>query len=376
MPNSGGTILLTGVTGFVGGAIALELLRRTDAHLVCLVRPRDNDPAPARLLASLQATAEMYGVPLTEADIARCRALPGDITMPTGGIDVGELTNITEFWHVAASLAFEDERAEEISLHNEQGTKSIVDLARKCDCTTFNYVSTAYVAGAQRGIIAETVVPESTLPNNHYERSKIAAERIVGEAGFDTTRIFRPSIVIGHSETHIATTFSGLYGFIRGLQRARDEVRESLGDLLKFRPLRLLADSNTPVNFIPIDYMARAAVNIAAQGDGINIYHLANSAPPKLADCWDSLTDVLGMIRPLFVDNPDEFTLIDQKVDERMNFYRPYMNDEKHFSVSNAEKVLGLDALSCPLRADDIAQHVAWYLTHREAEKKRSRKAS
>lgn len=375
MPNSGGTVLLTGVTGLVGGAIALELLRHTEVDLICLVRPRDNEPAPARLLDSLHATAQMYGTALTDEDIKRCRALPGDITLPMGGIDAGELANVTEVWHVAASLAFEDERAEEISLHNEQGTKNIVDLACKSDCTTFNYISTAYVAGSQRGIIAETVVPQAVQPNNHYERSKIAAERVVGKADFDTTRILRPSIVIGHSQTHIATTFSGLYGFIRGLQRARDEVRESLGDLLKFRPLRLLADASAPVNFIPVDYVARAAVNIAIQADGSNIYHLANSAPPKLADCWDSLTDVLGMIRPLFVDNPEEFTLIDQMVDDRMNFYRSYMNDEKHFRVSNAETVLGSGALSCPLSADDIALHVAWYLRHREAQTIR-RKAS
>jgi thioester reductase-like protein len=375
MYNSNGAMLLTGVTGFVGGAIALEILRNTDADLICLVRPRSETSPEMRLLQALHASANMYGITLSESQIARCRAIPGDITLPFGGVEPHQLTNITELWHVAASLAFEEERSVEISLHNEHGTKNIVDLARKTDCQTFNYVSTAYVAGDRRGLISEEAVPESSIPNNHYERSKIAAERIVEDAGFDVTRIFRPSIVIGHSETHVATTFSGLYGFVRGLQRARDEVFASLGDLLKFRPLRLLADGDTPVNFIPVDYVARAAVNIAAQVNDSSIYHLTNSSPPKLADCWASATHVLNMMRPLFVDDPGEFTLIDQEVDAQIDFYRPYMNDNKCFGMSNTESVLGHDALRCPLSADDMAEYVGWYVQHCEAATERSRLA-
>lgn len=362
MSKSKRTVLVTGATGFIGGAIVLELLKRTDADLACLVRPRRTETIQARLRASLQSAADMYAEHLSAEDLGRCRAIAGDITRPAGGVEVRELGEISECWHVAASLAFEDERADEILLHNKQGTKNIVDLAKNSGCDTFNYVSTAYVAGTRRGTIHEASVADDTIPNNQYELSKIGAERIVEDAAFGTTRVLRPSIVIGHSQTCVATSFSGLYGFIRGLQRARDEVRESLGDLLKFRALRILASADTPVNFIPIDYVARAAVDIAGRDGTSGIYHLTNTAPPRLADCWDSLTSVLDMVRPVYVTDSNEFTLIDQKVDDEMAFYRSYLSDEKHFDVTNTVSVLGSQALRCSLDANDIARHVEWYL--------------
>ncbi len=358
------TVLLTGVTGLVGGALALELLRHTDAHLLCVVRPRGERSAAQRLTEALHASSQAYGQILSADDLARCRAIAGDITAPALGVDPGEIERVDEVWHVAASLAFEDERAEEISLHNVAGTEHMLDVARELSCRAFNYVSTAYVAGTARGRILETPVPIDSPVNNHYERTKLAAERLVLGADFETVRVFRPSIVIGHSATYGATTFTGLYGFVRGLQRARDTVRESLGDLLRFRPLRLLADGGTPVNFIPVDVVARAAVAISIRSTDSAIYHLTNPTPPRLIDCWHGATEVLGMQRPIFVSDRREFTLIDEKVDERMTFYRSYMNDEKYFDMSNVQAVLGPDALTCDLAAHEIVRYVGWYVQH------------
>jgi len=360
-------VLLTGVTGFVGGAIAFELLVNTNSDLVCLVRPRANSSADERLIESLHAAADMYGTTLTDAQLARCRAVSGDMTMPICGVEPGELTGITECWHVAASLAFEDERAEEIALHNVQGTRNVVDLAGKAGCTVFNHVSTAYVAGSQRGAILETVVPESTVPNNQYERTKVAAESIVREAGFTTKRIFRPSIVIGHSETFKATTFTGLYGFAKVLHRTRDAAHIFIHDQLKVRPLRVRADGRTPLNTIPVDYVARVAVNIAAKSNASDIYHLTNDSPLGFSEWCDGIANVLGIRRPVLVKNREGFHPVDQEVDDQMAFYQPYISDEKYFDTSNVTAILGDGVLTCPLDADDVAHYVGWYIGRREA---------
>lgn len=360
------TVLLTGVTGFIGGAIAIELMSKTDVEVLCLVREAGGMSIDDRLESALRASAAMYGVAIGDDQLRRFRPLAGDITEPFAGVDPDALPPLASVWHVAASLAFEDERAEEISRHNFGGTQHVVDLAKAAGCGEFNYVSTAYVAGARRGAIAEEYLAADAegAANNHYERSKMQAERVVAGAGFEITRIFRPSVVIGHSETLQATTFSGLYGFVRNLQRAREMVRESLGDLLRYRPLRLLADGDTPVNFVPVDYVARAAVVISESGEE-GVFHLANSTPPRLEECWRSTADVLGMVRPLFVTDADEFTLIDQKVDDNMAFYRSYMTDEKYFSTARAESVLGEGAMACPLPPESMARYVGWYLDQR-----------
>ncbi|TXH22324.1 MAG: NAD-dependent epimerase/dehydratase family protein [Mycobacterium sp.] len=64
-------VLLTGATGFVGSAIALQLLG-TEAHPVCLVRSRNQDSPQVRLEAALRTAAGAYGLALSTAQIARC----------------------------------------------------------------------------------------------------------------------------------------------------------------------------------------------------------------------------------------------------------------------------------------------------------------
>jgi NAD(P)-dependent dehydrogenase (short-subunit alcohol dehydrogenase family) len=52
--DSGGTVLLTGATGFLGGAVAAELLeQRDDIELLFLIRARDGRTALERLLRSI-----------------------------------------------------------------------------------------------------------------------------------------------------------------------------------------------------------------------------------------------------------------------------------------------------------------------------------
>lgn len=367
MVNTSRRVMLTGVTGLIGGALALELLKETDVQLVCLVRATAERSAQQRLADALHNSAKAYGLTVGAADLDRCIAVAGDITAPLAGVAVDDIDGVDEVWHSAASLAFEEDRVEQIEAQNVRGTENMLALAHRLGARTFNYISTAYVAGAIDGIIAEARVSDAVTTNNAYERSKIAAENIVLDSDFGTVRVFRPSIVIGHSRTYGATTFSGLYGFVRGLQRARNQVRASLGDLLQYRPLRLLASGSTPVNFIPVDYVARAAVAIAETSAASEIYHLANSAPPLLASVWDGAAGILDMQYPIFTDDRAEFTLIDEKVDEQMDFYRSYMNDEKYFSVSNVEKLLGENAMRCELSADELGKYVAWYLEYRRA---------
>lgn len=334
-----------------------------------MIRPAADRSAAQRLRTALEQAAEAFDTTLTEADFARCAAVSGDITQPGCGVTASAVDaahDVTTVWHSAASLAFEADRADEIALHNVEGTRNVLRLAEELGATSFNHISTAYVAGSRRGSILEEPVPETVEPNNEYERTKIVAENLVLRAGFQTTRIFRPTIVIGHSGTRAATTFSGLYGFVRGIQRARDTVREQLGDLLKYRPLRLMANGDTPVNLIPVDVVAATAVAIASKSESSGIYHLANSRPALLSSMWKSAADTLAMKYPIFVDSPDEFTLIDEKVDGHMNFFRSYINDEKYFSVQNVEDILGKGVLAVDMPADEIGKYVEWFV-NREA---------
>jgi nucleoside-diphosphate-sugar epimerase len=363
--------LVTGATGFVGGALVLELLARTDAHILCLTRPRPGREPADRLRASLIGAAKAYGVPELGTEIRdRCQALAGDLTEPQCGL--ASLPGaVDQVWHAAGSLSFSDDRADRIYLHNVTATAHTLELARKLSARCFSHVSTAYVSGRRTGFIEAAPVTDDSLSNNYYERSKIAAENIVltSATDIDCVRIFRPSIVIGHSQTYAATRFNGLYGFIRGLVQVRSAVKPVLGDYLAFRPLRLRGDVDALINFVPVDRVAEAAVSVGLADDNPGIYHLANSQQAILGPSFTVLAERLNMMAPRFVRDEGEFSLIDERVDQRLVFYHPYMTGARYFDLASTCKATGTSVLEYSLSADVLGNFIDWYLRRQRRKK-------
>ena len=80
--SSDDAILLTGATGFVGMAVLVRLLERTERRVLALVRARTQDEADARLdslMRSLFDDPERYA--------QRIEAVRGDLTSPWLGLD-------------------------------------------------------------------------------------------------------------------------------------------------------------------------------------------------------------------------------------------------------------------------------------------------
>jgi nucleoside-diphosphate-sugar epimerase len=294
--------LVTGATGFVGGAITLELLSQTDAQLVCLVRSKEGGPtAQIRLQNSLSAAAHAYSRRELLPEIQRrCRAVPGDILQPRCGDAADAVGTVSEVWHCAASLKYEDEHEAEIFQHNVVGTKHLLNLAARVKSPKFNYISTAYVAGSRSGWILENLPATDSPTNNSYEKSKIMAELAVAAFEGFHTRILRPSIVIGNSKTRAATSFTGLYGFIRELTTFKRRVARRLGGYLAHRSLRILADEQVPINLIPVDAVASNAVRISRSSTSARVFHLTNDAPPIVGESMRIVFKELGLRAPRF----------------------------------------------------------------------------
>lgn len=83
-------LLITGAAGFVGAALAVELLRARRSDLaLCLVRAGSDAEARRRLEGALRDAGTAYAVPPDEiADVvARAVAVRGDLTAPGLGLD-------------------------------------------------------------------------------------------------------------------------------------------------------------------------------------------------------------------------------------------------------------------------------------------------
>ena len=241
-----GAVLLTGATGFVGKEILDRFLAR-DRAVFALVRAPDHDAAARRLPGH-----------------ARLTAVAGDIEQPGCGLDAETAdrlaSDVTTVMHCAASVSF-DLPLEDSRRINVDGTRHVLELAERCpQLERLSYISTAYVAGEPRRLFRENQLDVGQRFRNPYERSKFEAERMVREraAGLPL-QILRPSIVVGDSRTGRTSSFNVLYGPLKAFARGGIPA--------------IPARRSSPVDIVPVDYVADRAVELAEDG-GDGTFHL------------------------------------------------------------------------------------------------------
>lgn len=338
------THVITGATGFVGSCIVLELLQTTDAKIVCVVRATSEQSPTARLHNVLSGLIADYKLPKKlYIDIdERVTAVPGDLEIERCGVQSIESLCGAEFWHSAASLQYQDRHKDMIERTNIGGTENALALANAINCSVFNSISTAYVAGRQRGLM-KAVTPNPVYVNNHYERSKIAAEALVISSGL-AYRIMRPGVVVGHSKTYSTTSTDGIYGLIRNLAKYRGTLERTQSGLANRRPVTMVAESTGSIDLVPVDHVARDAVGLSVADAPQDLYHLTNPKAPRLYDVLAECCYCVGLITPVFVDDDSKLDPLDRKLHRRLEFYNSYLINPKSFDRTSVVNVLGNSA--------------------------------
>ena len=170
-------ILVTGVSGFVGSAVARALLAQ--GHAVrALVRPT----SPRGNLAGLD-------IEVAEGDLRDATSLDR------------ALAGVTDLFHVAADYRIWAADPDEIVRANLEGTRLVMEAARRARLERIVYTSSvATLALRDDGVpVDETSpnAPETTI--GAYKRSKVLAERLVEGMAADglPVTIVNPSTPIG-----------------------------------------------------------------------------------------------------------------------------------------------------------------------------------
>ena len=193
-------ILLTGVTGFLGGQLAAELLRATDARLWCVVRARPDADPRDRLADACRRNG---------LDASRVALVPSDD--PGGGIaaalaDPALRGRIDTVVHCAAQVnLFAPYPA--LRDANVRGARAVLHFAANGAPKAVHHVSTTGVFLSphyRRGTVFEDepLQGEDGLRNG-YTQSKWAADTMMARArerGFRVT-VYRPAFVGWHSRT-------------------------------------------------------------------------------------------------------------------------------------------------------------------------------
>jgi NAD(P)-dependent dehydrogenase (short-subunit alcohol dehydrogenase family) len=273
---------VTGATGFIGRFLMADLLKR-DGTIYVLCR--------ASSLDKLDELRERLGT-----DEQRVVAVIGDLSKDRLGVDADEVEKldgqIEHFFHLAAIY---DLTADADSQHvaNVEGTRHALHLAEAVHAEHFHMVSSIAAAGLYRGTFTEDMFDEAEdVEHNPYYHTKHVSEGLVRDEATIPWRIYRPGIVVGHSQTGEIDKIDGPYYFFRTIQRLR-------GSLPAW--LRGVGVEGGEINIVPVDYVADAMHYLAHQPglDG-QTFHLTDPEPPTVAGLIKTLTKAAHAPGPAF----------------------------------------------------------------------------
>ncbi|MBI5106438.1 MAG: SDR family oxidoreductase [Solirubrobacterales bacterium] len=248
---------VTGATGFIGRHLVEELLRNREGEVFVLVR----DSSRGRL--------EELIASWPNGD--RVTPVVGDLAEPQLGVGPAWIDEhkgeIDHFFHLAAiyDMTADEERNERL---NVQGTRNAVALANALEAGILHHTSSVAAAGSHRGLFREDMFDEGQKLPSAYHRTKFESEKIAREESTVPWRVYRPAIVVGHSETGVMDKIDGPYYFFKAIQKVRAKLPQ-------WAPL--VGPELGWTNIVPVDFVAKAMDHIAHQPDlDGQAFHLAH----------------------------------------------------------------------------------------------------
>lgn len=303
------TVLLTGVTGFLGKVILEELVRRRDElaikRIVVVIRPLRGEHAHDRFrreVAEARCFAEL------PADWTRLvTVLEGQLEEPGLGLapdGAALLDSVTHVVHAAASVKFNLPLARAARV-NVDASLNLLELVRHVPkLERFVYVSTAYVTPHVPGAPVEEVLaplpaPAADLyeacvdgtftdaellartrqPNGYTLTKSIAEHLLVERRGAIPLTIVRPSIITASREHPFPGWIDSTAGY------AAFVLFVGTG---RFRAL--VCDPDAKLDLVPVDDVAhRVAHACLFDRDEVVIRHavVGSLRAPTVAQCWD-----------------------------------------------------------------------------------------
>ena len=252
--------LVTGATGFLGGAILRELLAR-EWNVRAIHRPGSD----LRYLDGHASTVEKYVGDLRE---------PESLKPALEGCDV--------LFHVAARYQFGLIRARDLFQDNVVGTRNIIAAARECNVKRMVYTSTAGVLRPRSDGVLADENDLATLGQLHgaYKRTKWLADQEVVKAAKEglPVVIVCPTAPVGPFDVKPTPTGKMILDFLLG--RMRGYV-------------------DTGLNLVACEDVAVGHVLAAEKGE-VGRRYILGSENLSLMKIFETLSRITGLPAPRF----------------------------------------------------------------------------
>jgi amino acid adenylation domain-containing protein/thioester reductase-like protein len=272
-PGGPATVLLTGATGFLGAHLLAELLRQTDATVVCLVRAPGVAAGAERLRRGLAEHGRWDA-----AAASRIEVLPGDLSRPLLGLSRETFdalgARLDAIYHNGAWVnGLQPYQA--LRTANVQGTREVLRLAFRARTKPVHFVSTLDVffspEYARLGVYLEDDgLEHGQGPATGYARSKWVADKLVAAArrrGLPAST-YRLGRVSWHSRS--------------GDWSASDPLRLVFDTCLR---VGCAPDLDVALFLSPVDFLAEALVAISLRPESSGrCFHLVNPREITLRD--------------------------------------------------------------------------------------------
>lgn len=245
-------ILLTGATGFLGGHLLFDLLRRSDAHIVCLVRAADEETAERKLADALTG----YLLPWSGELRRRITVLPGDLGKPRLGLADADWTALAEdvdsIVSCAAAVDFLRGYAS-LRRSNVLGPLTLAELAATGRPKPLHQVSSTAVYNELgiKDLDEDSPLGRVDRMTGGYNQSKWTAEvalRRAREHGLRVT-LMRPGGIAGHTVT--------------GAHNPQDLATGLMGAFTRMRTVPAFRS----MNVAPVDWISRVVAAIVCDPD-------------------------------------------------------------------------------------------------------------
>ncbi len=291
-------ILITGVTGFLGGELLVELSKDTRVEKIyCLIRATNFGEATKRLEKVFAFHDDLF-------DRSKVVAVVGDLSGENLIDQLKDVTDVDTVIHAAADTSFAPSHKDNIYKVNVVGATNVAKWAASLpNLETFVYVGTSWICGCDR---PNRVVYEDESPNTaytqllDYPRSKTAGEIAVRETiPANKLLVVRPSIIMGDSRPWVPRSFVISWA-------------PAVFDLLRLIPASATAQNDV----IPVDYATKSIIQLLFNEDRrFNTYHISSGQNSST-----NMTSLTSAVNSTNGSRPP-FCFVDYKFMEQMQQY-------------------------------------------------------